>query len=149
MRIRAKQDLIAGLFVLSLGVAVTIYSASVFDIGTPRRMGPGFFPLCLGICMIVFGLPMTVFGARSEPIPMQFDVRPFVAILVSMAIFALVLPQFGLLPATVLLVVISLLAGRLPGRIALLLTTVGVTALAILVFRVGLNTQLAILHWPL
>ena len=149
MLVKAKQDLFAGLLVAVVGAVVSLHVATSYNIGTPAQMGPGFFPLCLSICMVVMGLLIAGFGARAAHVEMTIEGKPLVAILASIAAFALVLPLFGLLPATFLQVVICLASEQRPRILVILLTALGVSAVAFLVFRVGLQIALPALKWPM
>ena len=48
MNIESQKDFFAGLMFMSLGVAFA-WGATFYSIGTGARMGPGYFPLMLGI----------------------------------------------------------------------------------------------------
>lgn len=61
MNIESQKDFFAGLMFMSLGVAFA-WGATFYSIGTGARMGPGYFPLMLGIFMTVLGAAIT-FGA--------------------------------------------------------------------------------------
>ncbi|MFP1645990.1 tripartite tricarboxylate transporter TctB family protein [Pontitalea aquivivens] len=149
MRVNARQDLIGGICVAAVGLAASVHAATSYNIGTPGNMGPGFFPLSLGLCLLGLGSAIAIFGSRSERVSISIDLGAFAAILASMAGFALVLPLFGLLPASVLLVFVALTASRPNTLLAGVLTAAGVSTIAIAVFIVGLGVQLPILRWPL
>lgn len=148
MRFDVKQDLVGGSCVLGVGTIGAIHSATSYDIGTPASMGPGFFPLSLSILLVLFGFSICVAGWRSSAINVVFDGRPFLAISLAIAAFALVLPAFGLLPAVGVLVVICLASQKLPGILKTTLIAVSMMAVAFLIFGIGLNIPLPILNWP-
>ena len=54
MRIKSQKDFFAGLLFLALGVAFAL-GARTYNVGTGARMGPGYFPLMLGIVLAVIG----------------------------------------------------------------------------------------------
>lgn len=70
-----RKQIWSGLFFLLLG-AGTLWQLPP-DIGTAATVGPGFFPMLLGICLILLGGASTVAGCRSrtavraEPIPVR------------------------------------------------------------------------------
>ena len=54
MRIKSQKDFFAGLLFLALGVAFA-WGATTYNVGTGARMGPGYFPLMLGVVLAVMG----------------------------------------------------------------------------------------------
>src|SRR5690606_15795292 len=61
MRLRNQQDFWAGVMFTLIGVLFAFFSTS-YEVGTAARMGPGYFPLVLGILLAVLGL---IIGWRS------------------------------------------------------------------------------------
>jgi len=59
MRIKSQQDFFAGLMFTTVGVAFA-WAATSFEIGVAARMGPGYFPLMLGILMAILGVVVTL-----------------------------------------------------------------------------------------
>ena len=54
MAIKSQKDFFSGLLFTAVGVAFA-WGATNYSVGTGARMGPGYFPLILGICMAVLG----------------------------------------------------------------------------------------------
>lgn len=55
MRIKSQKDFFAGLLFLLVGIAFA-WGATNYNIGEGSRMGPGYFPLMLGIILALIGL---------------------------------------------------------------------------------------------
>lgn len=55
MRIKSQKDFFAGLMFMVVGIAFA-WGATNYNIGTGARMGPGYFPLMLGILLAVIGI---------------------------------------------------------------------------------------------
>lgn len=55
MKIKSQKDFFAGLLYASVGGAFAI-GATNYSIGTGARMGPGYFPLMLGVLLCLIGL---------------------------------------------------------------------------------------------
>ena len=51
---RSVKDLLAGLVFIVFGLAFAI-AASRYQLGTAFRMGPGYFPVVLGGCLVLLG----------------------------------------------------------------------------------------------
>ncbi len=58
MRIKSQKDFFAGLMFMVVGIAFA-WGATNYNIGTGARMGPGYFPLMLGILLAVIGVFIT------------------------------------------------------------------------------------------
>ena len=101
-----RVDLIAGLLVVLFG-AFFLVGAFDLDIGTLRRMGPGFLPLAVAIIAIALGL-LTMLGAlgREGALP-KVSWRPMLAVLASIGAFALLLEHVGMLPTLFATVVVA------------------------------------------
>jgi len=113
MKISAtSKDLTAGLLFLAAG-AFILYSAVQFRIGTPRVMGPGFFPAMLGGLLIVLALITILrsFGRRDEG-GTAVRMRPVLFILGAAASFGLLIKPAGLLIAVFGTVVIASFASN-------------------------------------
>ena len=54
MKIKSQKDFFAGLMFLVVGVAFA-WGATTYTVGTGARMGPGYFPLLLGILLAIIG----------------------------------------------------------------------------------------------
>ena len=54
MRIKSQKDFFAGLLYMLIGIAFA-WGATNYNIGEGARMGPGYFPLLLGIVLAVIG----------------------------------------------------------------------------------------------
>jgi hypothetical protein len=59
MQIKSQKDFFAGLMFLLVGLAFA-WGAGSYSIGTGARMGPGYFPMVLGVLLAVLGLIVTI-----------------------------------------------------------------------------------------
>jgi hypothetical protein len=142
---------------VSVGAAFAI-GATNYSIGSGARMGPGYFPLMLGVLLGILGLgvilgALTVDTVDGEPIG-RIAWKPLLLIIGANLVFGLMLgglpsigvPAMGLIVAIYALVVVASLAGSsFRMKSALILATI----LAIgsyLVFILGLSLQFQV--WP-
>lgn len=58
MNIKSQKDFFSGLVFMVIGAAFG-WGASSYKIGTGARMGPGYFPLLLGVILIILGAVIT------------------------------------------------------------------------------------------
>ena len=58
MAIKSQKDFFSGLMFMAIGVAFA-WGATTYTVGEGARMGPGYFPLMLGILMAILGAAVT------------------------------------------------------------------------------------------
>ena len=98
MRIRNHRDFWSGIMFLAMGVLFTIFSQA-YQLGTPARMGPGFFPTMLGVLMALLGVAIAWRAtARSSGKGDLESVgwRELFLVLVAVGVFAAALPYLGM-----------------------------------------------------
>ena len=142
---RDRADQFGGIILACLGLAVAAWSATRFDIGTLRRMGPGFYPLALGLTLAGLGAIVTL-GAGPGGQRTRLALPELAAVVGAIAVFAFGVERFGLVGTTAASVLISSLAtprGGIAWRLAL---AACVTALCVMVFHLGLRMSLPL--WP-
>jgi hypothetical protein len=147
VRIRNHRDFRAGAMFVVIGVAFAAFSQS-YALGTPARMGPGFFPTMLGVLLALLGAAIVVRSlAAGERKPMEkVRWRPLVLILLSVLVFAIGLPRLGVVVSIALLVGISSLAAEDFRWKETLASIAVLIALSWLVFVKGLDLQFPV--WP-
>jgi hypothetical protein len=122
MKIKSQKDFWSGLMFMGVGIAFA-WGATNYTIGEGARMGPGYFPLVLGILLTIIGVFITfealvVETEDGEPVG-KFAWKPLFFIIGSNLIFGILLaglPKLGI-PAMGLIVAIlrAHLRGQ-PGR---------------------------------
>ncbi|MBV4396123.1 tripartite tricarboxylate transporter TctB family protein, partial [Advenella alkanexedens] len=65
MHIKNQQDFWSGLMFIALGIGFALFATS-YDMGTPARMGPGYFPFWLGVVLALLGGVVTIGSLRGE-----------------------------------------------------------------------------------
>ena len=58
MNIKSQKDFFSGLMFMGVGAAFA-WGATTYNVGTGARMGPGYFPLMLGVLMAILGAVIT------------------------------------------------------------------------------------------
>ena len=139
-------DIAFGAFLILLAV-VALWETRALSIGTAADMGPGYVPRALAWILMGFGLAFAASGLRGKhrSVP-RFDLRSFLMVLLSLAVFALLLPKGGLALATFATLACSTFAvSDFRWRESLLFAVV-LTAFTVLLFVNGLGLPLAV--WP-
>jgi hypothetical protein len=136
------KDIGAGLIFIAIGVLFALGSLEL-ELGTPLRMGPGYFPLVLAGILVALGLAIAAQGVgRPATERMAVPWRGLVLILATPVVFGLTVRGLGLLPALLLIVLISSFASRRMSLPLALALCVGLSLFCILVFNLGLGLPL-------
>ncbi len=157
MGIKSQKDFASGLMFMLVGAAFA-FGATKYNVGSGARMGPGYFPLMLGVLLALLGAVITVYSLLEKTVDgdkIGATVwRPLIYIILSNLVFGILLgglpsiklPAMGLIAAIYALTIISSKAGdTFKLREVLILATV----LAIgsyLAFIVLLKLQFPV--WP-
>ncbi len=123
MKIKSQKDFFSGLMFMGVGTAFAL-GATTYNVGTGARMGPGYFPLMLGVLLAIIGAAITfnatvVETADGEKIG-KWAWKPLFFILASNFAFGILLgglpsigvPAMGLIVAIYALTFIAGMAGN-------------------------------------
>ena len=66
VKLKSQKDFWAGIMYMTVGLAFAI-GAKNYSIGTGARMGPGYFPLILGILLALIGAGVAFKGLTNGP----------------------------------------------------------------------------------
>lgn len=157
MRIKSEKDFFSGLVFIAVGVAFAI-GAQGYKVGDAARMGPGYFPLLLGVLLAILGvvvafLALTVETESGDKFG-SMAWRPLFFIILANLVFGVLLgglpsiglPAFGLIIAIYALVFIAALAGNeFKFKEVLILATV-LAIMSYFAFVYALNLQFQV--WP-
>lgn len=58
MNIKSQKDFFSGVMFMAVGVAFA-WGATTYTVGSGARMGPGYFPLVLGVLLAILGAVIT------------------------------------------------------------------------------------------
>jgi hypothetical protein len=139
-RINARDALCGGLFIV-IG-AMFALGALGLDIGTARRMGPGYFPLVLSGVLILLGAVVLFNALKSggfEPPPLRIAWRGLALILPAPIIFGLTVRGLGLAPAIALTAMTAALASSSMTLKRAALVSLAITVFSVVVFSYALG----------
>lgn len=157
MTIKSQKDFFSGLMFMGIGVAFA-WGASTYSIGTGARMGPGYFPLLLGVLLALIGVIITFKATVVETVDGdkigKWAWRPLLFILAANFAFGILLgglpsvgvPAMGLIVAIYALTFIASLAGDefKPLEVAVLATILALGSYLAFVLALKLQFQV----WP-
>lgn len=151
------REYYAGALMVLIGIGAVLEGSS-YKFGSAAQMGPGFFPVVLGILLVVVGILIagTQQGAAEarythakaghsgdEP----FDLKGGTAIIAGVVSFIILGDFAGLVPATFSCVFISAIGDRTTSVKGALTLAMIVTVLGSVVFSVMLNVQFPLFRW--
>jgi hypothetical protein len=111
MDVLRRKDVLAGLAALGMGLLV-IWTSLDYRLGTPARMGPGMFPMVLGVLLALCGLGAALMGLRTVERAPALRLRAMLAVTGALVAFALTVERLGFIPATILLIFVAGMAER-------------------------------------
>jgi len=152
-----KQKYYAVVFMVLIGIA-TAWASFNYSIGTLARMGPGYFPLILGVSLIVLAVLLIVTPDSAEEVQADAEREPFLAMMrrrmrvwgaiAGGMIAFIVIGRFGgLVPATFALIFVAALGDPDNSVKASFWLAVGVVTFAVLVFHYGMQLQFPLFSW--
>lgn len=144
----------AGLFFTTGGLLLAL-GALRYPLGTASAMGPGYFPLILGVLLAVLGLIVLVgVVPRITRNDLKFlpdrclitpQLRSFAAVSAAILLFAALLYPLGLLVTVPILVGVSSLASGEVRATRVAMTSAVLTILVYLIFVLGIGVRLPLL----
>lgn len=150
----ARADIVAGLLVCGVGIVISVYAYGNYPMGSLRRMGPGMFPIGLGMVLSGLGLVLAVNSWRSlranaghEWPAVQFEWRTAILSVAGVVAFALLLRPLGLIPAVMAVVGISALSDARNTPLGIGALALVLVALATIIFKFGLGMSFALIAW--
>jgi len=139
---------VSGLFLLLLGTATAIYAVVRYPLGTLANMGSAMYPAALGTLLAICGAVILVSALLRQVEPVSVDYRALLFVITGIVLFGLMIDRFGLLPATLVLVLMANLAGGRFRPVQSLLLAALCSAAAWLIFSYGLRIPLNAVKWP-
>jgi len=134
------KSMIAGAIFVGIGALFSINSVVTLRLGTADRMGPGYFPVCLGIVLAVIGV-IIIIRSIGKP-SAAFDVvswRAITLITSSIFIFCATIAGSGLVLSSALTVLVASFASRKMTVLKAVILSGTITGFMVAVFSYGLG----------
>ena len=157
MQIKSQKDFFSGLMFMLVGIAFA-WGATSYNVGTGARMGPGYFPLVLGVLMAILGLVIaikaTVVNTRDGDKIGSWAWKPLFFIIAANLVFGVMLgglpsikiPAMGLILGIYALTFIASMAGDEFNFKAVFILATVLSIMSYLAFIVLLKLQFPV--WP-
>jgi hypothetical protein len=141
-----SKDFLSGVMFIAFGLTALYFGRNLAT-GTTVRMGPGYVPHMLSYIMLVLGFIIAVlaliYGGEKVEAPKW---KPITMVTIGIVVFALLFETTGMFPALVALILIASLGGDEFKLWEVLANIVVLTVLCVLVFKVGLSMNIAIIN---
>jgi hypothetical protein len=151
--IQQHRDYYAGGLLVLIGLGA-MYQASRYGVGSLTEIGPGFFPLVMGIILLLSGISIAAVGTEASADDHEAVVldhpewRGWFCIISGVFSFILLAENAGLLPATFACVFISALGDRSMKLKNAFVLALAISIFGVLLFYYALKIQLPPLVWP-
>ncbi|GGM12545.1 membrane protein [Pseudooceanicola nanhaiensis] len=139
-----REDVIAGLVTIGVGIFI-LTEAFDYRLGTLTRMGPGYFPMLLGVIMCLLGCILVLFSEPDAPQGATADrtvKRGVILVTVAFLAFALLIERVGMVPSVTVAVFLSALSNRSTSWLTAAILAVGTAAACWLIFSLLLGLQM-------
>jgi Tripartite tricarboxylate transporter TctB family len=145
-----RRDYYAGMLMLAVGLGA-VYDGVRYSVGTLTRMGPGFFPVSVGIALACTGIAIAAVAkygpAQQGEKKLPPERKAWCFILGSIVAFIVLGRYGGLVPATFAIVFIAALGDRDNTVWRALLLSAAMTVLCVAVFWWALSLQFPLFQW--
>ncbi len=142
-RRRSFADVLAGGIFVLIGGAFVVGSLS-YELGTPLRMGPGYFPLLVGAILGGLGLAIVLKGlVVGEVIP--FGTIPWRAvafIVLALLFFGFTVRRLGFVPTSAVTALLTTMASSRVRPLVAVAVAAGLTVASTLIFVVALQLRI-------
>jgi hypothetical protein len=144
------RDYVGGALMIALGLGAIVQGGS-YSIGTVRRMGPGFFPVALGVILALVGVAIVISARFATPEAEEARLPPewrgWFCIALSIVAFVVLGKYGGLLPATFAVVFISALGDRQNTVKSAVVLALSIIVVCLVVFSWALQMQFPLIGW--
>ena len=146
IHIRAPKDFWSGVMFIAFA-AVALVAAHGYSLGNAGKMGPGYFPIMLGVALSIIGAILVArsFGIDGEPVG-TIHFKPLTIVTASVVLFGLMIEPLGLVIALVSAVLVAAWAGRESKLWESVALAAVLAAFSVGIFIVALRLPLPI--WP-
>jgi hypothetical protein len=150
-RSRNRRDYYAGALMMLIGCAA-VYAGQRYGVGTPTRMGPGFFPVSLGMLMSLIGVLIAVNAIISNDhddeyfLPKQPEWLGWACIVASPIAFIVLGIYGGMLPATVGCIFIAAMGDKQMTIKQAVALSMAVSATGVLIFHYLLKVSFPVIR---
>jgi len=144
-RLNAK-DFLAGLLFVAFGLGFLVL-AQHYPMGSARRMGPGYFPQLLALALVAIGSAAMLRSLLRQPVAIgRVAGKALLLVTLGVLLFGLTVERWGLIIASVSLVLIASAASPRVRFIEALTLALALAAFCVALFGLALGLPFPILR---
>jgi hypothetical protein len=151
VRLEWNKDYAAGALIACIG-AFAVLQGQSYRMGALTRVGSGFFPVLIGVLMILVGALIAgsaSYGSvEAGPAPRPSDWRGRGCVIAGPVMFIIGGVYFGLAPATFACVFVAALGDRSATLRSAAVLAATITVVGVVLFSYILQVPFPILRWP-
>jgi hypothetical protein len=149
MRVNFKnKDFWSGAMLAAIGLGAG-WMALDYKIGTVLRMGSGYFPMILSGLLVLFGIALMLRAMNTtDSIEGGWSMRALIILPIAFALFGYLLDRAGFVPAILVLIVGSALAGSEFKLLEVIGLAIFMTVASSAIFIWGLGLPYQMVVWP-
>lgn len=143
---RDLRDVLGGLIMIAIGLFAAIYGQR-YDLGQLQRMGPGYFPVALGVILAILGVFITVPALFRPGTKMKVEWASLIWCTLGVVAFGLLLNDFGLMISTVAIVILTSMPGQGMTWKDRFYLSIAVAVITWAIFSFGLGMVIPVWPW--
>jgi len=145
---KCMPDIVGGLCLFVASLAYLLFTLYSYELGTARRMGPGFYPAALGIATMVVAAIVILDGFRKLGEWPDIEWRPAIWVSVSIVACIVGLSRLGMVPAAFLTVGLAAIADTESRPLGTVVLAGAIATLSWLIFIVGFGMSIHSFRMP-
>jgi hypothetical protein len=144
------RDYYGGVLMALIGAGV-VFKGLGYQVGSLTQMGPGYFPVVVGLVLAAMGLLIAIGARRQAPtapgVRHPAEWRGWICIILANIAFVVLGRYGGLIPATFAVTFIAALGDRQNNLKSAILLALAMVVVSVVVFFWGLQLQLPLFRW--
>lgn len=138
-----QKDAVAGATFALTGAYFSLDAWFNLEMGSALRMGPGYYPLIVGLILVTLGSAIGLRAVTTGPGPIgEISWRAIALISLAPLVFGAMLPGLGLVPAVVASAFATSFASRRVSPLLAAGASLGLAIFCVLIFTFGLGLPL-------
>ncbi|WP_161139204.1 tripartite tricarboxylate transporter TctB family protein [Propylenella binzhouense] len=139
------NNLFTGAIFVAIGAFAALWAVMDMQVGSALRMGPGYFPVIIGVGLVFFGIVVALQGGEHTDFAMKgLPWRGIILISLAPILFGATVRGFGLVPATILATVSAAYASKGMTLFFAVVLALCLATFCTLVFVYGLGLSLPV-----
>lgn len=145
---RDYRDIAGGAMIAMIGIVASYMAITGMNIGNLGRIGPGMFPVIIGVLLTIIGIFILVPGFVRSGGVIHLNIRPLLFVTASMILFGLTIEPLGIVPSVIIVVVVASLADPKSTALGVAINAAVLAALAVVIFKMGFGIAVPVISLP-